>query len=144
MPAESIIWGVSTLFHVILLLLLIWHDLRRFTQLIWWQVFQVPFIYSFHHHDLTNSHFWMHYKLVFVIGRLGDIILAIRAVNETLHTDIHAIAIMLEAWLGAQLALLVTASYYPELWARGELGVNIIYLIFQVLWIRLLAGDPHD
>lgn len=144
MYSEDIIWGLLTFFHVILLAQLIWHELRRVTFFVWWQIVQTPIFLIAHHHDLSSYDFWAHYRLVFILGRVGDIVLAYRVINETLCTDVELIALTLEWWLGSQAIVIAIASYYPQYWARLEMCSNIIYLISLMLWMRILARPDND
>lgn len=139
MTGENVIWWLITFFHVILLFVLILHYLKWLT--IWnlWQVAQVPILWELHRHNLGSPLFWAHYRLGFVIAHAIDIPLAYKAMNESLCTDIHAIGISFQVWLAAQAIVIVIAASYPGLWAPGEMTSNIIYLICQLLWIRILT-----
>lgn len=121
------------------------HKLPKFTLFVLWQVIQVPVVYYFHNHDLTNAYYWELYRNVFSAFRAVDVILAFVALNEMMCTPFQWISKTLELWVMAQVVLFKVAGVHPEYWAFGEAISNGIYLISQVLWVRILAVEPpHD
>lgn len=144
MSADTWILVISTVFHLILLFLVMRHKLMRFSLYLVWQLLQVPLFLFVYHHDLSSRYYWEIFRNWFILLRIVDYLLALLALNETICTEYHIIALGFEAWLGSQLIVLAVAVNNPQYWAKGENISNAIYLIACLLWMRILGGEPYE